>query len=661
VSVGPAILKIDIITDASKATAGLDKIGSAASKNSTGVDKASSSLKTLGKTAALAAGAAAVGGLVAVFKTGADEQKDFLAGQAQLANGIKSTGNAAGVTVDGLEDLAGSIQGYSGQTDDSIVASENLLLTFTNLKNGVGDGNQVFDEATKMTADMAAKMGGDASKYAVQLGKALNDPYKGIAALSRVGVTFTQQQKDQIKALQDSGDTMGAQKVILAELQKEFGGAAQAAGQSLPGQLAIAKRGFEDVSQGLVAGLMPVLTTLVNILNQYVMPAFKATMGFISEHQTIFGILAAAIGIVVAAIKVWSIVQAILNSTLLANPIVAIIAGILALIAALVIAYKKVGWFRDLVNAAFGVIKTVIGAVMAFITQVVPNAFAAVVGFVTGLPRRLAAAGAGIWDWITARWSAVWGAVTGAIGAAVSFVGTIPRKFAAAASAVWGWISERFAAAWSAVTSAVAGAVSWVAGIPARFKSAAGDVWAWLGSTFQSAWSAVESAFGTALNWIRGIPSAIASALSGLFGIITQPFRDAWDWINSHLIGPVKNTWNGIANAINGVQFSVTVPSWVPGIGGKGWTLGLPDLPLLDSGGYITSATLAVVGERRPEIVAPEDVIRRIIREEGGGGGPTIIVQGALDPNAVARQIDDLLTNHHRRVAGVRNIRGSVR
>ena len=62
----------------------------------------------------------------------------------------------------------------------------------------------------------------------MQLGKALNDPVKGITALSRVGVSFTQQQKDQIKTLQASGDILGAQRVILDELKSEFGGAAQA-------------------------------------------------------------------------------------------------------------------------------------------------------------------------------------------------------------------------------------------------------------------------------------------------------------------------------------------------------------------------------------------------------------------------------------------------
>jgi hypothetical protein len=56
------------------------------------------------------------------------------------------------------------------------------------------------------------------------LGKALNDPIKGVTALQRVGVSFTKGQKDQIKSLEESGHHMQAQKVILRELNKEFVG-----------------------------------------------------------------------------------------------------------------------------------------------------------------------------------------------------------------------------------------------------------------------------------------------------------------------------------------------------------------------------------------------------------------------------------------------------
>jgi phage-related protein len=204
--------------------------------------------------------ASTIGG---ALKTGFSELSDASAGTAQLAAGIKSTGNAAGVSVDSLNSLASSIQNYSGQTDDSIVKSEQLLLTFTNVKNGVGAGNDIFNQATKATADMAAKMGGDASGAAIQLGKALNDPVKGITALSRVGVSFTDQQKNQIKAMVAAGDTMGAQKIILGELNKEFGGSAEAYGNSMPGMIARSKRAFEDLTQALAGGLLPIITPVL--------------------------------------------------------------------------------------------------------------------------------------------------------------------------------------------------------------------------------------------------------------------------------------------------------------------------------------------------------------------------------------------------------------
>lgn len=245
---------------------GFDK--SITSQISGGVASAGKGAGLLMGGAMLAGIGVAVGGIAAVVKTGWDEVMDASKGTAQLAAGIKSTGNAAGVSVKGLNDLASSIQGFSGQTDDSIVASEQLLLTFTNIKNTKTD--KIFDQATLASANMAAKMGGDASGSAIQLGKALNDPVKGITALSRVGVSFTEGQKESIKAMVKHGDVAGAQKIILKELETEFGGAAKAAGESLPGQVAIAKRSFEDLSQSIMTGIMPALSGGLSGLNGFV-------------------------------------------------------------------------------------------------------------------------------------------------------------------------------------------------------------------------------------------------------------------------------------------------------------------------------------------------------------------------------------------------------
>lgn len=141
---------------------------------------------------------------------------------------LRSTGGAANVTADQVGKLATSLSKVAGVDDELVQAGENVLLTFTSVRNQIGAGNDVFNQATKAALDMSAAWGGDLQGNIIQLGKALNDPIQGMTALRRSGVSFTEEQQAQIKALQESGDLLGAQKVILAEVNAEFGGAAAA-------------------------------------------------------------------------------------------------------------------------------------------------------------------------------------------------------------------------------------------------------------------------------------------------------------------------------------------------------------------------------------------------------------------------------------------------
>lgn len=227
----------------------------------------------------LAAAGVAVG-IGEIFKKGFEEYSAADAINAQFNAGIKSTGNAANLSVKSMDDLAKSISGYSGQSYESIGKTEQVLQTFTNLRN-VGP-NKIFDQATVAASNMAAKLGGDASASAIQLGKALNDPVKGMTALRRVGVAFTQSQTNQVKAMVASGNILGAQKVILAELTTEFGGAAKAAGETFPGALARTKVAFGELSKAGFAAIVPILLPAINgIANALV----KATP-FVEDFST---------------------------------------------------------------------------------------------------------------------------------------------------------------------------------------------------------------------------------------------------------------------------------------------------------------------------------------------------------------------------------------
>lgn len=234
-----------------------------------GASSALSGLANIGKTvltAGLAVGAAAVAGLAAGLGLAVKEAMEAQEGLAQLDAVLESTGGAAGVTRDMALELADSLSTVTRFSDDAILAGENMLLTFTNI------GADVFPRATETLLDMATAMGTDAKSGAIQLGKALNDPVAGITALTRVGVTFTEEQKKAIQAMVDMGDIAGAQTIILDELAKEFGGSAEAAGQTFAGQLDILKNSLLNVAEGVGTALLPILQDLTGFVTENVLP-----------------------------------------------------------------------------------------------------------------------------------------------------------------------------------------------------------------------------------------------------------------------------------------------------------------------------------------------------------------------------------------------------
>lgn len=194
------------------------------------LDKSHSSITTFGKGAlsllggvAVAAGALFAGDKILGFATGAiSAAKEAEVAQARLAAVVKTTGGAAGFTAEQMGVLADDLETMSGISGETVQHAQALIATFKNVR-----GDQ-FKEATVLAADMAAVLGTDLKGSAVQVAKALNDPIKGVSALADAGVSFTEQQKEMIKSMIEAGDVVGAQKVILQELQGEFGGAAKA-------------------------------------------------------------------------------------------------------------------------------------------------------------------------------------------------------------------------------------------------------------------------------------------------------------------------------------------------------------------------------------------------------------------------------------------------
>jgi hypothetical protein len=95
---------------------------------------------------------------------------------------------------------------------NSIKATQAKLLTFKELAATANEIGGNFERTTKAAIDLGAAGFGTAELNAVALGKALNDPIKGISALSRNGITFTESEKDRIKVLVESNKVGEAQK-----------------------------------------------------------------------------------------------------------------------------------------------------------------------------------------------------------------------------------------------------------------------------------------------------------------------------------------------------------------------------------------------------------------------------------------------------------------
>jgi len=122
----------------------------------------------------------------------------------------------------------------------------------------------------------------------------------------------------------------------------------------------------------------------------------------------------------------------------------------------------------------------------------------------------------------------------------------------------------------------------------------------------------------------RDIVNSIGRALKTAFTGSVDAIKSA---VNAYL-AVYKGLFNAIAKAWNNTlgKLSFKIPSWVPGLGGKGFDV--PEIPELANGGLVMSPTLALVGEAGPEAVVPLDRMGQM------GGNVTINVNGG-DPNAV--------------------------
>jgi hypothetical protein len=525
---------------------------------------------------------------------------------------LKTTGGAANVTAKEITSLAHAISRKSGIDDAAIQSGSNMLLTFTRIRNEVGKGNDIFDQATQTVTDMSAALGTDMKKQAIQVGKALNDPIKGVSALQRVGVSFTASQKEQIKALVESGDVMGAQKIVLKELATEFGGAAAAAAtpwqrfktlisHALEPLEPVILATMDKVSKALQDKIIPAINdkiipalrrfgaffsaeimprvrqvadtwlprlgaafrNVAGFLTGTVVPALSTLAGFISRNRDFFVPFVTILGAALVAFKAFMFIRTVIaavwafNAALIANPIGLVIVAIAALAAGLIYAYKHSETFRKVVDTAFRVI---VAVARWWFENVVKRYIAGVV-----------IAFKFVIEWAKKLWRGV----------------------------------QLYFGFWRGLLSAVVG---WVVGVKNR----------------------IVANFTAVVNFVKGLPARVRSAASGLFDGIRSAFRSALNWI--------IDKWNSLGFTLPVIEFLGKT------IGGQ--TFRVPQIPRFHSGGIVPGIGDQLIVARPGEGVFTRDQMAALA--PAGTAGVTVenmTIQAWSDRFSL-RQVRDELALH---------------
>jgi len=370
---------------------------------------------------------------------------------AQVEAALKSMGGASGKTAEQLQASAKSLQDMAAIDDDEILRKVTAnLLTFGKI------AGPTFDRAQVAVVDLATRMKMDLQAATILVGKALNDPVKGMTAMGRAGIQFTDVQKALIKQLVETGRAADAQAIILGELERQFGGSAKAAADANPyAKLRIA---FGELSEVIGAKLIPVITPIIEKLTA-LLQGFDRLSPAMQNFVLIGGLIAAAIGPVLVGVGM--LISAVGTiAALFAGPAVAglvaflipfapIIAAVAGLIAVFFLFREK---FTPLIDAvmevvsAFGALVvdlfapgSVLGAALEMFLNLATRVFNGVVSivgtqieFLTNIMKALAALFRG-------DFSAMWGYLG---DAALTMVKGIGKAFAAMFPDVISWVRK---------------------------------------------------------------------------------------------------------------------------------------------------------------------------------------------------------------------------
>ncbi|MCC6478063.1 MAG: hypothetical protein IT552_02500 [Sphingomonadaceae bacterium] len=387
--------------------------------------------------AALAGGALTVGVTAPLMNFGQQSIQAFQESQdaiGQVNASLASMGRQGEFTSAQLALMAQGQMKKSLYDDDQILRDvTSTMLTFGNVQG------PMFARAQAAAVDLSVKFKKDLGGSAVMVGKALQDPIKGVTALSRVGVSFSGAQKEMIKSMVEAGDKAGAQRLIMAELEKQVAGSAEAARKANPG--AAAKQAYDELQENVGGKLLPLQMKVWTMMGK-VADAFNNASPAMQNFAVYVGIGAAVLGPLLLGIS--GIAAGV---GMLAPLLAGISLPILAIGAA-------IGVAAYLIYANWGTIKAAFMGGVAYVQaqwQYLKSGVTGLMTFLQTLPARLAMIGRnmimGLVNGLKAAGGMVWSTlkniVMGGINGVKAFLGikSPSRVF----MALGGYVSEGMA------------------------------------------------------------------------------------------------------------------------------------------------------------------------------------------------------------------------
>lgn len=611
------------------------------------------------KTAKAIGGMFAVGAVVAFGKSVVSAASD----QEQAIGAANSV----------FKEYAGDIQAFGETTAETLGISnaefsQLAATTGALLKNAgvpLDETAEATKELTTRAADLAAMYGGSVPDAVAAMSSALKgemDPLEKYGvSLKATAVEAKAVEMGLVDAegkVTDYGKAQATVALIMEQSTDAQGTFAKESG-TLAGQTAIMSAQFKDLQADLGKKLLPVVVKFAKVLTGLV--------NFVLDNQGWLLPLGAGILAVVAAMKAWTMAEQAMitikkiataaqwafNAAMTANPIGLIIAAIVALIAIFVLLYTKVDWFREGVDAMvdgvvaafqwlWDMIKSVyqwivdnwqlllailtgpFGLAIKFIvdnwntiTEIVQSVIDAIVGIMST-----------VFDILTTPYRLAYDAIRAGINAIPDVFRTVVATVKTVLSTVAEIITAPFRLGWEAMKKVWSTLQSVWNGYVNAIKLAIGVAQSVITAPFTAAWNAITLTWSKAKSMFDGVVSGIKTAFSTLASIIKAPFEAAFK--------AIKDLWN---NTVGGFGFSV--PSWVPGVGGKSFKI-----PKMAKGGIVTGPTIALLGEAGREAVIPLN--DRNNPMNGGTTEVTINVY-ALTANAeVGRKVAEALREYER-------------